>query len=183
MTELVWSAIRADTIDRFHGQTPRPEDETTIIDIFESHPELVLRAIDETAKALDDGKITWAWSVVRSRLERGQQAIREATADPVANKAKAVERAKAWIRNAGLHYDRADHVEAELFGDDYAKGRLTAYASAALRQELIDYWQEQRPRGEQAEQDHEAWNTKAKADRHLVLALRSKPTSEDIDFT
>jgi len=183
MTPLVWSAIRADTIDRFHGQTPRPEDETIIIDIFESHPELVMRAIDETATALDNGKITWAWSVVRSRLERGQQAIREATADPIANKTKAVERAKTWIRNAGLHYDRQDHVLADLFGDDYAKGPLTSFDTPELRAELAAYWHQHRPRGVQAEQDHEAWNAKAKADRALVLALRSKPTSEDIDFT
>jgi len=183
MTELVWSAIRADTIDRFHGQTPRAEDEAPIIDLFEAHPQLVLNAIDETATALDEGKITWAWSILRTRLERGQQAVREATANTGSSKAKAVERAKQWIENAGLHFDREDHVGAELFGDEYARGPLTSFDTPELRAELAAYWQSQRPRGVQAEHDHEAWNAKAKADRHLVLALRSKPTSEDIDFT
>lgn len=175
MTDLTWTATRTDTIDRFNGQTPRPEDEAPIIDLFEIHPQLVLRAIDETAAALNEGKITWAWSVLRSRLERGSNALREATADTQGSKLKAIERAKRWIDNAGVHYDQEHHVHAELFGDEYASGLLNNYDITADQQaELIAYWREQRPRGVEAERLHLEWADKCKHDRAVILERQRK---------
>ena len=180
MTDLAWSTIRNDTIDRFQGQTPRPDDEAPIIDVFEVHPQLVLRAIDETADALNTGKITWAWSILRSRLERGTEALREATVDTGSERQKRIRNAKTWINNAGLHYEHEHHVEAELFGDDYSRGPLTDYDDPKLRAELIAYWREQRPRGEQAERDFEAWNAKCAADHQLVLETNHSPSAEAV---
>ena len=185
MTELAWSATRADTIDRFQGQTPRPEDEAAIIDIFETHPQLVLRAIDETAAALDNGKITWAWAVLASRLTRGTTALREATANTSHDRQRQIQNAKTWIDNAGIHYDQEEATQGELFGDDYSRGRLDTYRhDQKLQAELLDYWKTQRPRGEQAEQDFEAWNAKCKADHQTILAQKHKPPAPDdnIDF-
>jgi hypothetical protein len=191
MTDLNWVAVRTDTIDRFQGQTPRPEDEAPIIDVFEQHPALVLRAIDETAQALAASKITWAWSVLKARLERGTTALREATVDTGSERTRRIRKAKLFIENAGLHYDRQEHIEAELFGDDYARGPLTDYRDdPKLKAELIDHWRQQRPRGIQAEIDFEAWNAKCAADHQLVIETRRKPAAEpasigadaDIDF-
>lgn len=180
MTDLAWTAVRADTIDRFHGQTPRPEDEAPIIDVFEQHPQLVLRAIDETAKALDDGKVTWAWSVLRARLERGTTAIREATADTSNERARRIRNAENWIRNAGIHYDLDRDIEAELFGDDITRGRLHDYRNdQQLRTRLLELWHQQRPRGIQAERDHLEWAAKCKHDLAAIQALTDKNTNDE----
>jgi hypothetical protein len=181
MTELAWTATRTDTIDRFNGQTPRPEDETLIIDVFEQHPQLVLRAIDETASALAENKITWAWSVLRSRLERGSQALREATVNTGSEKQRRITRAKQWIDNAGIHYDRWSHVHAELFGDS-PRGRLLDYRDDDhLQGELHAYWNEQRPRGEQAEADHPEWNRRCGETYYRLRQLEKANDDADAD--
>ena len=180
MTQYEWGPIRNRAADQL-GDYPTGELEQTIIDHFVDDPDRVIRTIDRITKAHQKKPFDSPWAVIRADLNKAPTG--DVTASPTKSRQRAIDNAKAWIRNAGLHYDRADHVLADLFGDDYAKGPLTPYDTPQLRNELAAYWHQQRPRGEQAEQDHEAWNTKAKADRHLVLALRSKPTSEDIDFT
>jgi len=79
-------------------------------------------------------------------------------------------------------------VRAKLFGrepipDDSSAQLYSLRNDTDAHAELEAEWLTHRVRTLEAEADHEAWNAKAKADRHLVLALRSKPTSEDIDFT
>ena len=180
MDQVQWSQIRDEACDRF-GETPGAQLEQDVLEEFERRPGFVVTAIANIADKVAAGKVRSGWAVLRTQLRASTSP--DVTVTDEAARTKAIDRAKTWIRNAGLHYDRQDHVLADLFGDDYAKGPLTAYDTPQLRNELADYWHTHRPRGEQAEQDHEAWNAKAKADRHLVLALRSKPTSEDIDFT
>jgi hypothetical protein len=175
-----WQNIRDKAADQL-GDHPTGELEQTIIDHFTDDPDRVIRTIDRIVKAHDRKPFTSPWAVIRADLNKAPTG--DVTASPTKSRQRAIDNAKRWIENAGLHYDRADHVLADLFGDDYAKGPLTPHDTPELRAELTAYWQDQRPRGVQAEQDHEAWNAKAKADRHLVQALRSKPTSEDIDFT
>lgn len=177
----VWSSIRSDTIETFNGQTPRPEDESPIIDVFEINPQMVMRAIEETAAALNAGKITWAWSVLRARLEKGAAAIREATVDVTTTRTKAIANAERWLENAGLHYDRADHVEADLFGDEFASGRLRDHDDPALRERLLDKWAELRPRGEQAEADHHAYMARVVADRKRTAELVDQAKRETLD--
>jgi len=79
-------------------------------------------------------------------------------------------------------------VRAKLFGrepipDEPNAPLYSLRNDTDAHTELEAEWVTHRVRTLKAEADHEAWNAKAKADRHLVLALRSKPTSEDIDFT
>ncbi len=175
MSDLTWAATRTNTIDRFNGQTPRPKDEAPIIDVFEQHPALVLRAIDETEAALNAGKITWAWSILRARLERSTTAFRDATADTSSERTRRIRNAEAWIHNAGIHYDRQDQLKAELFGDDFATGRLQDLnLTAAQRTELVDHWREHRPRGIEAEAAHETWCATAKANHAILLERKGR---------
>lgn len=149
-TEIAWSATRADAIDRFNGQTPRPEDEAHIIDVFEIHPQLVIRAIEETADALEAGKIRWAWSVLAKRLDRGTIALREATADTGVSRERRIQNAHTWIRNAGQHFDRWSEVDDELFGE---LGKLRDHGDEPnLRMEMRQAWEKVRPIGELIEQ-------------------------------
>ena len=179
---LVWTAIRADAIDTFGGQTPRPEDEAPIIDAFESHPLLVRRGILEVGEALAAGKITWAWSALRARLERGQQALREATVDVGKGRARAVTAAEAWLENAGVHYDRPELVEAELFGDDFgSRGILGNYRDDHdLRRRMLDTWHDLRPRGEQAERDAEAWAATCRHGARAIAELRKQAEQQTL---
>ena len=175
-----WSTIRDQASERF-GEHPGAQLEADVVEHFVEDPERVIRTIDRLATAHSKKPLGSPWAVLRADLNR-------APGDVIATggqaRAKAIERAEQWIRNAGIHYDEWRHVQAELFGDEYAKGPLSPYAAdAELRLRIQQFWQSERPRGEQAEADHLAWNEKCKADRHIVLALRSKPTSEDIDFT
>lgn len=137
-TLTTWTELRDQTIDRFNGQTPRPEDEGPIIDAYEQHPTMVMRAIDEVADQLAENKITWAWSVLRSRLERGSQPVREATPQTGAEKTKRITNAERFIHNAGRHYDQPA-VEDELFGE---RGLLKDYAKDdTLRARMLAVWQ------------------------------------------
>lgn len=154
-TLTTWTALRDQTIDRFNGQTPRPEDEGPIIDAYEAHPSMVIRAIDQVADALNANTITHGWSILRSRVERGQQPVREATPQTGAEKTKRIVNAERYIHNAGLHLDQWD-VEDELFGE---RGLLKDYAGdTTVRARMLEHWQNARPRGITAAAEHEVWN-------------------------
>lgn len=142
---LTWSEIRAQTIERFRGQTPRAEDEQTIIDTFETSPLLVLQAIDDIATA----DVTWHWSALAGRLKRTP--IRDATVDIGPSKTKLIQNAQRWIRNTGHHIDRQEELIDELYGD---RGTLRPWKDdQPLRTRMLALWQEVRPIGEQLEHD------------------------------
>ncbi len=180
MTEYHWSEIRDHAIELF-GEAPSAQLEADVLEEFERRPAFVAQAIDRIGAKVAAGKVRSGWAILRKELYDTPTTPNIVATDE-AERTKRIDKAKQWIDNAGLHYDRADHVLADLFGDEYAKGPLTNYDTPELRAELAAYWHNARPRGEQAEADHEAWNLKAKADRALVLSLHSKPTSEDIQF-
>lgn len=181
---LAWSTVRLDAVDSFGGQTPRPEDEATIIEIFELQPQYVRRAIEEIAAAHANGRVTWAWSALRARLERGAQAIRDAHVDVGSERARRVAAAERWLENAGVHYDRQELVEAELFGDEFGtRGILGAYSDDEhLVERMLTRWHELRPRGIAAEEAHEAYMRRCSADRQRraddLRALKRKTLDE-----
>jgi hypothetical protein len=180
-SSLSWSTIRADAVETFRGQTPRPDDEAAIIDIFETQPQLVQHELDQVARSLADGKITYPWSALRARLERRTTALREATVDVTTDRARRIRNAEQWLENAGLHYDLEHHVAGELFGDPDlgTSGLLSDYANDdELRDRMLAKWRELRPRGEQAEHDHETYMQRqveqSRRRRELELAAKRK---------
>lgn len=176
MTETSWAGVRAVGVDKFDGHLPRGQDEAIIIEIFEGMPSAVIRAIDEVAASFQQGKVTYPWSALRARLERGSKALRETTADVGVDKAKAITRAEQWIRATGKHFDRASEVLDVLF---VAPGErsgpvLGAWADdEALRERMLTLWREVRPEGEliaeQAEERAARW----------MAAKLAKPQAEE----
>lgn len=168
-----WSDIRQQAIDLF-GDTPGAQLEQDILEHFADDPDRVIRTIHRIAQA--EGVLS-KWAVVRADLNRGAQA--DIVASNTKGRQRLVDNAKRWIDNAGLHYDREDHVLADLFGDEWARGPLTPYADdQQLRAELVAYWHSQRPRGEQAERDHITWNETAKANRAILLERKRTKETE-----
>lgn len=172
MTTYHWPNLRTHAIEHFNGQTPGPQLEQDIIDIFEQHPQTVAAAIDRIAARFHAGTITSPWGVLRADLQRATAAP-DVTATDSADRDKRVNRAEQWIRATGIHYDRPSEIEHELFGDarihptidprtgeaivSATPGPLAPWAhDLTLRQRLLQLWETERPRGQQAETDHQA---------------------------
>jgi hypothetical protein len=164
-----WSTIREQAIDLF-GDTPGAQLEQDITSHFAADPDRAIRTIHRIANA---DNILSKWAVVRADLNRTAQA--DIVASNTKGRQRLIDNAKRWIDHAGLHYDRPDHVTADLFGDDYARGPLTNHDTPQLRAELTAYWQAARPRGVVADRDHIAWNETAKANR-AILQQRKETT-------
>ena len=172
MTTYHWPDLRAQAIEHFNGQTPGPQLEQDIIDIFEQHPQTVAAAITRIAGRYRTGTITSPWGVLRADLQRATTSP-DITATDSTDRDKSIAVAEQWIRTAGCHYDRPSEIEHELFGDarihptvdprtgeaivSPTDGLLTPWAhDLNLRQRILQLWEHERPRGEQAEADHQA---------------------------
>lgn len=159
------------------GEAPGALLEQEAIDAFRDDPEHVTRLLERIAAQHASKHFDSPWGIFRAELRKPKHDVVASTA---AGKAKRVENAKRWIANAGLHYDLERDVEAELFGDDYQRGRLHDYRSDdKLRAELLAYWHEQRPRGEQAERDHQAWAAHCVESRKRVAVMLAAKRQED----
>lgn len=170
MTTHSWTHTRDDAIEAFNGETPGAQLEQDILVHFTDDPEKVLRAITRIAQQTG---ITSRWAVLRADLNRAHQS--DVVASSTKGTQRAIDNTKTWIRNAGIHYDLERDIEAELFGDTITRGRLTDHhLTPTLKNDLIAYWREQRPRGVKAEADAEAWMAKCKADRQRILDLNAQ---------
>lgn len=151
MTDLTWSTVRLQAIAAFNGETPKPETETTIIDVFELAPRAVLRAIDEVADAVQRGEARSGWAILRTRLAQSAQPVRDTTVKGVDERARHIQQAETWMHNAGIHLGRESEVEDELFGD---RGILRAWAKDdTLRQRMLDLWRDTRHIGIRLERE------------------------------
>lgn len=172
MTTYQWPQLRAHAIEQYGGQTPGGQLEQDILDVFEQHPQTVANAIDRIATRFHAGSVQSPWAVLRADLQRTTTSP-DIHATDSTDRDKRVMRAEQWIRATGIHYDRASEVEHHLFGDarieptidprtgelitSSTPGPLAAWADdTQLRTRLIDLWRTERPRGEQAEADHDA---------------------------
>jgi len=155
VTEYVWSDMRDPFIERV-GSAPSAATEERILDVFSGHPMLVAAGMAHVGERYDSGLIHSPWPVLAKHVEEAVAAIGrgDVSASGGQDRTKALQRGRQWMRAAGMHYDRESEVEDELFG---YSGMLRTYAGdAELRAELLAYWHEQRPRGEQVEQEAEA---------------------------
>jgi hypothetical protein len=146
----VWTELRDSAIRAFAGQTPRADDEKRIVDVFVRQPQLVQRAVDGIAAALAAGRIKWAWSALRSRVEADMTAAVEAVADGKIDRAGAIVHAERYLRRVGFHFVTAEQVLDELFGERSGPrggpGPLYAFAGDAdIEQRMLDLWRELEP--------------------------------------
>jgi hypothetical protein len=149
-TVLDWPTVREQTIRRFAGDLPLAETEDAIVAVFEQQPLAVLRAIDEVAEQVVAGKVRSGWAVLRKRLEGATEPRSDIVVEADEREAR-VAAAEAWLRHAGLHFDREQEVVEELFGE---RGRLHPYEDdELLRERILRLWREQRPRGVQVERE------------------------------
>lgn len=144
MTELTWDTIRADAIVKYGGQTPRPHDETNIVNHFTTNPLAVLHAIDQIAAT---NNIRWKWSALAARLEKTSKAAATATVNTGPSRETLIKRTDQWLRNTGHLLPTWNELEDELFGD---RGTLRTIDTPALRQRYHNAWQSLQPQEEAA---------------------------------
>lgn len=176
MTEFDWQQIRDDAIAIF-ADAPSAQLEQELVEHFTERPSHTAQVIARIGKQVQAGKVRSGWAVVRKELNSAPGPNIRATDE--AERERRIRNAETWIRNAGLYLDRQQDLEDELFGD---RGTLRDYAKDdTLRARMVDYWRTHRPRGEQAEQDAEAWMAKCANDRKILLEQRKpKPEPEPV---
>lgn len=151
MTEYSWAEEFSRATALFAGETPGPIVEQAILDIFEQHPQLVVKAIDQVGASFAAGKIRSGWAVLRTHVETHATPARNATASDSSARTKKISQAEQWLRTCGIHFDRESEVQDEIF---FSRGLLHAWADdIALRGRMLTLWRELRPRGEQLEQE------------------------------
>lgn len=142
MTSYDWQDIRERAERAFNGELPNPILENEIIAIFERHPEAVIKLIPDVAKDLNAGTIRKGWAILRARLSNTEPS-RNVTVQG-AGREDAEKRARSWIHNAGVHYDRSEEVTDALFGDF---GVIRDHHTPELQAELLLLWHKRRPAG------------------------------------
>lgn len=155
--DLSWSAVRT-TISKQFGEAPGPTLESEIINAFEQNPAAVINASEEVANALHAGEIHSGWPILRKRIERITNPLRDVTVQKPNQRAKAITRAEQWIKTAGIHFGRETEIEDELFGD---RGILKDWPD--LQDRILDTWRQARPTGQQLEADLEERSERWKA--------------------
>lgn len=153
-TTYVWAELR-DAFALRVGDAPGAQIEQQFLDAFDQHPELVAEALDYVAERHARGLVRSPWPVARlhvSALVDTAQRAASATAQGGGDKRARVQRAQAWIRAAGIHFDRESELVDELF--DSPGAMLKAYASDdELREQMAALWREVRPAGERVERE------------------------------
>lgn len=195
---LVWTAVRVSLAGKFSGQLPRAEDEAALIEVFKVMPHALLQAAEEVARAISSGHVRWGWSALRAKLEKGLLPLQEAEVSVAGERSKAVRKAELWIANAGVHFDRESEVVDELFGGPSAmlgewatvefhvdaKGQPTSLwvplegADTDLISRMVARWQELRPRGVKAEEDHVAYMARLRGQDERFEAVRQARRDE-----
>ena len=159
-----WAELRAHLIDTY-GDTPRPETEAVIVEAYKAHPSALEHAAQSIAVDVTAGTVRSGWAVLRSRAGSITTPQANPTRKSGVELEKRTARAKQWIHNAGMHYDRPDEIEDELFD----RGLLRDYAGDnSLRDEMLHAWAEERPTGLQLERDATARAETWKAAQHLM---------------
>lgn len=171
MADLHWATLRDQAIKAFNGELPNATTEQDLIDAFTTNPLAVTKTLNDVAEQHANGKTRSGWAVWRSRT----LAVHNATNITVQiedDRETKIAKAEAWIRNAGLHYDRETEIEDELFGD---LGLLRNWAAdEQLRQRILNLWRQKRPAGEQTEREQIERAEKWKATRAAVEAAQRK---------
>lgn len=118
MSDHVWSDTRHKAIQAFHGETPGPELEQRIIDVFRRRPQLVIDSIAYVAEQRKLGRVQKScWGVLAAHIEHAAHVSEDIVASDESDRAKAIVRAERWIERAGLHLPTEHDVLDELFGE------------------------------------------------------------------
>lgn len=170
LTEYDWPTIRDDANRRL-GDTPPADIETRILDVFRTHPQHVVAAIDRAALSAAAGMIRYPWSLVAKIAENAAAPAERVRAVDGTDRGRRVANAVAWIVNAGCHYDRWDEVHDALFVEGFGdKGQtLRPWATEQpLLEEMRNEWERRRPAAVASEHAAEARAAKYLADQWRI---------------
>lgn len=145
MTSYDWLEERSKAIALF-GDQPHAETEQDVLEHFQRSPALVIEEIASVGQSVQSGSVRSGWAVLRKRLGAVDRANVIVSAEP--SREKRISQAEQWMRVAGLHFDRWDEVEDELFGD---RGKLRSWPE--LKERMQSLWSEQRVIGELVERE------------------------------
>lgn len=180
MTSYHWQAVREEATEAF-GKGPDAQIEARILEVFERQPRGVRDLVADVCQGVRSGRIRSGWPFLAKAVERLEE-VSDVVVDDTSERDRRVEAAEQWIKLTGVHFDRADEVEDELFGH---QGRLQAYAGEdVLRARMVALWEEQRPRGERAEAASEEWLRSIPEQRARVaevLAERKRKRQEEAE--
>jgi hypothetical protein len=149
VTAYVWREVRERAV-RLFGELPHAQTEADALEVFEREPATVAAAVEHIGRQVAAGSVRSGWAVLRAHL-RSSAAAGEVVADDARELERELALAEAWVRNAGVHFDRELEVDEALFDE---RGRLHAWAGDELvRERLLELWRAERPRCERAERD------------------------------
>jgi hypothetical protein len=172
MTDYDWAQIRTTAIRRL-GETPNAPIEHDITETFKDNPQLVSSVIDAVIAEKASGvSFRSAWAVIRYRSKTNP-------AEPIVatdhrERDLRTRQSEAWIRNAGLYIDVERELVSELFDEG---GMLHPWRSEALEARMVTLWENERPRGQQAERDVITRAEGRKAIRALQQEVQRSATS------
>lgn len=160
MTEFVWADLRDQAIRAFGGELPGASTEQALIHAFEQNPARVAAELPRVGTDFAEGRIRSGWAIWRTRVEQAP-AARNPTVTDATERDRVVQKAEQWIRTVGVHYDRWDELDGELFRSPAGfisgmTGKLTLEPWASdetLHDRLRDLWERERPRGERTDVD------------------------------
>ena len=144
-----WDDLVLETAERFGGTFPHPDTSQAVAEVYQRAPNSVERAIDQVADDYTAGNINSPWGILRSRVSKITADV-QAKATASNSREKSLLRAEQWIRTTGIHFDRAEEIEDELYGN---RGQLRAHPETKPR--ILELWNELRPLGVMLEQEAE----------------------------
>lgn len=165
-----WQTTYAQAITTFGGDTPGAALEQHVLNQFRQHPQAVTNAIRKIGEAYEAGRIRSPWGALKAEIAK--QVDADIVVPSGNDRKQAVLRADQWMRNAGMHLDRWDECEDELFGD---RGILKPHDSPQLRDRMRNAWNTVRPIGEQVELEAEERAAKWVADVRDALERQKQP--------
>lgn len=170
-----WQTLRNQFMRTIGGDPPGAQLEEDLIAAYTDHPEPVERSFEKIALAFKAGKIHSPWGALKAEVAKAVDAARNPTHSKGATREKAIARAEQWIRNAGLHYDRWEEIQDELFGD---RGTLRQHDTPQLRERIQTLWHELRPLGIQTEQEAIDRGLRYQAQPKITIQTKTKTIEE-----
>src|SRR5690349_19556959 len=98
MTTYDWIELRERAIAVFQGDTPGADLEHRIVTHFSEHPGRVRDAIESVGRRVTNGSVRSGWAILLRELDAKPA---KARATDNADRAKAIQKARTWIANAG----------------------------------------------------------------------------------
>lgn len=161
MEALVWSVLYDRAVDAF-GERPSGETEDRVLTVFRQRPEMVSQSLERTIRRFQEGAIYSPWIIWAKNVEEAAAGSVHGgvTAGGEQAREKQIAKARRWLRNVGVHFDRSHEVYEEMF----ERGPLRDYArDEDLVSMILTEWAALRPAGERVEREAVAALAKAGA--------------------